>query len=73
MPLIVPAYVRLLELLTTQGHTTHALQLIEQFEKRYTGGKSGPYAPTERQFRLMKIKKSHLKNSARPTAAAPVT
>lgn len=73
MPLIVPAYFRLLELLTTQGHTTEALQLIEQFEKRYKGKKSGPYAPTEKQLSLMKIKKSHLKNTARTTAPAPVT
>jgi hypothetical protein len=72
MPLIVPAYFRLLELLTAQGHTTEALQLIEQFEKRYKGGKSGPYAPTEKQLHLMKIKKSHLKNAARTTTPAPV-
>lgn len=73
MPLIVPAYFRLLELLTMEGHTAEALQLIEQFEKRYKGKKSGPYAPTEKQLSLMKIKKSHLKNAARTTAPAPVT
>ena len=71
MPLIVPAYFRLVELLTTQGRTAEALQFIEQFEKRYKGGKSGPYAPTEKQLALMRIKKSHLKNAARMTAPAP--
>jgi hypothetical protein len=65
MPLIVPAYFRLVELLTAQGRTAEALQFIEQFEKRYKEKRSGPYAPTEKQLGLMKIKKSHLKNAAR--------
>lgn len=73
MPLIVPAYFRLVELLTRQGQTTEALHFIEQFEKHYKGKMSGPYAPTEKQFGLMKIKKSHLKNAAQTTASAPTT
>jgi hypothetical protein len=73
MPLIVPTYFRLVELLTTQERSTEALQLIEQFENRYKGGKSGPYAPTEKQLALMKIKKSYLKNAARTPALAPTT
>jgi len=73
MPLIVPAYFRLLELLSRQGQTAEALHFIEQFEKRYKGKTSGPYAPTEKQLSLMKIKKSHLKNAARTTAPVPTT
>jgi hypothetical protein len=73
MPLIVPTYFRLVELLTASERAIEALQLIEQFEKRYTGGKSGPYAPTEKQFALMKIKKSHLKNTARTPSPVPTT
>lgn len=72
MPLIVPAYFRLVELLTKQGQTAEALHFIEQFEKRYKGPTSGPYAPTEKQLGLMKIKKSHLKNTARTTAPASI-
>jgi hypothetical protein len=71
LPLIVPTYFRLVELLTRQGHTTESLYLIEQFEKRYKEGKLTPYAPTEKQVGLMKIKKSHLKNSARTVTSAP--
>jgi hypothetical protein len=71
MPLIVPAYFRLVELLTRQGQTAEALHFIEQFEKRYRGKTSGPDAPTEKQFGLMKIKKSQLKNAAQTTALAP--
>jgi hypothetical protein len=70
MPLIVPTYFRLVELLTAQERTIEALRLIEQFEERYTGRKSGPYAPTEKQFAIMKIKKSHLINATRTIASA---
>ena len=73
MPLVVPAYFRLVELLTRQGQTAEALHFIEQFEKRYKGKTSGPYAPTEKQLSLMKVKKSHLKNAARTTAPVPTT
>ncbi len=71
MPLIVPAYFRLVELLARQDHTTEALYLIEQFEKRYQEAKLTPYAPTEKQVGLMKIKKSHLKNAIRSITTAP--
>lgn len=71
LPLIVPAYFRLMELLTRQGHTSEALYLIEQFEKRCKEGKLEPYAPTEKQVALIKIKKSHLKNATRTITSAP--
>jgi hypothetical protein len=73
MSLIVPAYFRLVELLTRQGQTAEALHFIEQFENRYRGKPPGPYAPSEKQFGLMKIKKSQLKNAAQTTALAPTT
>jgi hypothetical protein len=73
MPLIVPAYFRLVELLTAQGRTAEALHFIEQFEKRYKGGKSEPHAATEKQLGLMKMKKSHLKNAARTIAPVSTT
>jgi hypothetical protein len=71
MPLIVPAYFRLVDLLAKQGQTAEALHFIEQFEKRYKGKTSGPYAPTEKQLNLMKVKKSHLKNAAQATVPTP--
>jgi hypothetical protein len=73
MPLIVPTYFRLVELLTAQERTIEALRLIEQFEKRYTERNAEPYAPTEKQFAIMKIKKSHLKNAARTSPPIPTT
>jgi hypothetical protein len=71
MPLIVPTYLRLVDLLIGQERTIEALQLIEQFEKRYGDRTPRPYAPTDKQINLMKIKKSHLKKPARPTEPLP--
>jgi hypothetical protein len=71
MPLIVPAYFRLVELLTKQGQTAEALHFIEQFEKRYKRKTSGPYAPTEKELGLMRLKKSHLKNTVKRAEAVP--
>ena len=71
MPLIVPTYLRLVDLLIGQERTIEALQLIEQFEKRYRDRRPRPYAPTDKQITLMKIKKSSLKKPARPTEALP--
>ena len=73
LPLIVPAYFRLVELLTMQGQTADALYFIEQFEKRYKGKASGPYAPTPKELGLMALKKSHLKIAARTPAPVPTT
>jgi hypothetical protein len=69
-PLIVPAYFRLVELMTRQGRTNDALRLIEEFESRYKGKIPEPFAPTENEFNLMLTKKSRLKSSAR--MASPV-
>ena len=72
-PLIVPVYLRLIELLTREGNTTEALRIIKQFETRYEGKLSEPYAPTVKQLALMSIMKSRLKHTARTTTQAPTT
>jgi hypothetical protein len=59
------------ELLSRQGRTNEALQLINQFENRYKGKSSGPYAPTEKQLAFMSIKKSRLQNPVRTTTLTP--
>jgi hypothetical protein len=73
LSLIVPAYFRLVELLTRQGQIAEALHFIEQFEKRFKGKTPGPYAPTEKEWGLMTLKKSHLKNAARTTTPVSAT
>jgi type II secretory pathway pseudopilin PulG len=71
MPLLVPTYLRLVDLLIGQERTMEALQLIEQFEKRYRDRAPRPYAPTEKQISFLRNKKSHLKNAARPAEPLP--
>jgi hypothetical protein len=71
MPLLVPTYLRLVDLLIGQERTMEALQLIEQFEKRYRDRTPRPYAPTEKQISFLRNKKSHLKNAARPAEPLP--
>ena len=71
LPLLVPSYLRLVDLLIGQERTMEALKLIEQFEKRFRDNAPRPYAPTEKQISLMKIKKSRLKNPAQPTKPLP--
>ena len=73
LPLIVPVYFRLVDLLTRQGRVTEALQLIKQFEDRYKDKHSKPYAPTEKQLALMSIKKSHLLTTVRTATLTPTT
>lgn len=70
MPLIVPAYFRLVDLLAQQGQTAEALYLIAEFEKRFKEN-SQPYGPTTKQIQFMKLKKSRLESSARATHLAP--
>jgi len=60
LPLIVPSYFRLTELLARQGRSQEAIDVIEQFESRYKAKKVGPHAPTETQRGLMSLRKSRL-------------
>ena len=62
LPLVVPAYLRLAEVLVNMSRTDEALAVIQEFEERYPReGKTRPYDPTETQRGLMAIKKSRLK------------
>ena len=63
LPLVVPAYLRLTDLLDRQGRSSEALGVIEDFEKRFPPNKTGPYYPKGLQRGLLTIKKSHLKTA----------
>lgn len=63
LPLVVPSYFRLTELLARQGRSQEAIDVIEQFESRYKAKKVGPHTPTETQRGLMSLKKSRLNAS----------
>ncbi len=58
--LLVPAYVRLMQLLVRAGEEADALEAIEQFEHRFPPSKRGPHFPSESQRDLMKTKKAQL-------------
>lgn len=64
LPLVVPAFLRLGEVLVNLGRTDEAKGVVQEFEERYPrGGKTKPYDPTETQRGLMAIKKSRLKSA----------
>jgi hypothetical protein len=66
LPFVVPAYFRLVELLTRQGRYQEVVDLIGQFESRYKDRNTGPYVPTETQRGLMSIRKSRLAVQLKP-------
>ena len=76
LPLVVPAYLRLTDVLTRQGHPEEAMQVIQEFENRYPRSKKGPYFPHETQRGLMAIKKNRLRTGAsgtKPQATPPLS
>jgi tetratricopeptide (TPR) repeat protein len=59
--LLVPAYLRLVDVLGRAGRYEEAIQAIEQFESRFPRTKRARHFPTEAQRGLMSLKKSRLK------------
>lgn len=55
--LLVPAYLRLLQLLLRAGEEAEALEMIERFESRFPSTKRGAHFPSEKQRETMKAKK----------------
>jgi hypothetical protein len=58
--LLVPAYLRLVQLLVRAGEGAEALELIERFENRFPPTKRGPHFPSDEQREVMKTRKTHL-------------
>ncbi len=71
LPLVVPAYLRLTELLSREGRINEAIELIEEFDNRFQRNKTGPYYPKEKQRGLMSIKKTRLKTAPPPPKPQP--
>jgi len=61
--LLVPAYLRLVQLLLQAGEEAEALEIIEQFERRFPRSKRGSHFPLEPQRDFMTSKKSQLMKS----------
>lgn len=60
LALMVPAYLRLSELLEKAGKASEALDLVEQCLREYGDKKKGPDAPTEAQRTALNTRKSRL-------------
>lgn len=58
--LVVPAYLRLVELLERIGRCDEALEVIQSFETRFEGKRPVPPFPTEAQRGVVSIHKSRL-------------
>lgn len=61
--LLVPAYLRLVQLLVRSGASDSALELIDRFETRFPANKRGPHFPSNEQRDVMKTRKTHLLKS----------
>ncbi len=57
---LVPAYLRLTQLLLRAGEEAEALENIERFESRFPSTKRGPHFPSDEQRELMRTKKAQL-------------
>lgn len=71
--LVVPAYLRLVELLGKLERHEEALEVIQGFEQRYEGKKPLPPFPTEAQKGAMSIQKSRLAVMVRRVATVAAT
>jgi hypothetical protein len=58
--LLVPAYLRLVQLLVRSGEGGVALETIERFESRFPTSRRGPHFPSEEQREIMRTRKTHL-------------
>jgi hypothetical protein len=56
--LLVPAFLRITQLLVRAERWAEALKLIEQFEARFPNIESGPHFPSSKQRELMRITKT---------------
>lgn len=57
---LVPAYLRLTQLLLRAGEEAEALETIERFEGRFPSTKRGPHFPSDEHREIMKTKKTRL-------------
>lgn len=58
--LLVPAYLRLVQLLVRSGESDKALELIDRFDNRFPANKRGPHFPTDEQRGMLQTRKTHL-------------
>lgn len=60
LPLVLPAYLRMLDLLERSERPKEALELIDRFEKEYLEETNGPHGPTPAQREMLSLRKTRL-------------
>lgn len=68
--LLVPAYLRLVQLMARAGDGAQALEIIDRFELRFPVTKRGPHYPTKEQRSIMKTRKALLLDTRQVKVAA---
>ncbi|MGH7256729.1 MAG: hypothetical protein ACREI3_13240, partial [Nitrospirales bacterium] len=62
---VVPAYLRLTEVLERNRQFDEALAVVDQFLAAYAGNASAPHGPTQEQLSVQSLRKSRLSASTR--------
>ena len=65
---LVPAFLRLVDLLERAGNQAEALEVLNKFLRAYGDKTKGPYAPTEQQLTLMSLRKTRLMTAKEKSA-----
>jgi len=65
---LVPAFLRLVDLLERAGHQAEALEVVDRFLRAYGDKSKGPHAPTEQQLTLMSLRKTRLMTAKEKSA-----
>jgi len=60
LALVVPAYIRMTDLLERTGRREEELGTVERFFKAYGNKREGPHVPTEDQFSFMSLRRTRL-------------
>lgn len=66
---VMPAYLRLADLLERAGHQAEALEVVDRFLKACGDKTSAPHRPIDQQITLMSLRKTRLMTAQNKTAA----
>ena len=69
--LVVPAYLRVAEVLERLNRPQQALEVTTQFERRFSHRRALFYYPSEEQRRLMSVRKGRLMRCLRTNKISP--
>ncbi|HET8580712.1 MAG TPA: hypothetical protein VFL31_06915 [Nitrospiraceae bacterium] len=69
LPFVVPAYLRLADMLEQAGHQAEALEVVDRFLKAYgDNNRKDPHVPTDQQLTLMSLRKTRLMTAKEKSA-----